>query len=142
MIKDCKLGDDVKIPYPDLINLYGCEIGANTFIGPFVEIQKGVKIGTDCKIESHTFICEGVEIGNRVFVGHGVMFINDRSPEVYDETWEPEVTFVKDNASIGSNATIFPVSIGRSSFIGAGAVVVKDVGDFEKVVGNPAKVVL
>ena len=142
MIKDCKLGDNVKIPYSDLVNLYGCEIGDNTFVGPFVEIQKGVKIGVDCKIESHTFICEGVEIGNKVFVGHGVMFINDRYPKVFDEDWKVERTFVKDNASIGSNVTVFPVSIGRSSLIGAGSVVTKDVGDFERVVGNPAKVIL
>ena len=139
MIRDCKLGDNVRIDYPDLVNLYECEIGNGTLVGPFVEIQRGVKIGMRCKIESHTFICAGVEIGDGVFIGHGVMFINDKNPEIYNENWKPEKIVVKDRVVIGSNATILPVELGRGCLIGAGSVVTKDVLEFTKVVGNPAR---
>ena len=137
-IKNCKLGKNVKIPYPDLANLYGCEIGDNSFIGPFVEIQKGVKIGKNCRVQSHTFICEGVIIGDNVFVAHGAMFINDLMPGGGRE-WKIKRAQVNDSAAIGSNATIFPVIIGYGALVGAGAVVIKNVEDFAIVAGNPAK---
>jgi len=142
MVRNCKLGYNVKILYPDLVNLYDCEIRDNTVIGPFVEIQAGVRIGYDCKIQSHTFICSGVEIGDRVFIGHGVIFVNDKHPQIYNPTWVPSNTYVKDRVVIGSNATILPVTLGRGCSIGAGAVVVKDVPQFSKVAGNPAKEIL
>jgi acetyltransferase-like isoleucine patch superfamily enzyme len=138
-IKNCKLGKNVKIPYPDLVNLYGCQIGNNSFIGPFVEIQKGVKIGKNCRIQSHTFICEGVAIEDNVFIGHGVMFTNDLMPGI-GRKWKIQYTLVKKYVAIGSGATILPVTIGSNSLIGAGAVVTKNVKDFSVVVGNPAKV--
>lgn len=143
------LGRDVKIYHPELVNLYGCEIGDETKIGAFVEIQKGVIIGKRCKISSHSFICEGVHIGDEVFVGHGVMFINDRYPRATTEEgklqtesdWKVLETFVKDKASIGSNATILAgVTIGEGAMIGAGAVVTKDVQAYSIVAGVPAKV--
>src|SRR5688572_13689000 len=124
------LGDRVSIPQPDLVNLYGCEIGHETRVGAFVEVQKGSKIGPRCKISSHTFICEGVEIHEEVFVGHGVMFINDRYPRATTPTGAPQSeqdwvvipTVVKRGASIGSNATIMcGVQIGQYSLVGAGA---------------------
>jgi len=140
MIKNCKLGKNVKIHYKNLVNLYGCEIGDNTMIGPFVEIQKGSKIGKNCKIESHTFICEGVTIGDHVFVGHGVVFINDKYPNVSGK-YDLLRTTVKDRASIGSNATILPVEIGANSMVGAGSVVTKYVPEGKVVFGNPARIV-
>ena len=122
-------------------NLYGCIIGAKSFIGPFTEIQSGVIIGARCKIQSHSFICEGVTIGNDCFVGHGVMFINDDfasgGPAAGDkEKWKK--TVIGDNVSIGSNATILPVSICDKVIIGAGAVVTKDITVAGKYAGNPA----
>jgi UDP-2-acetamido-3-amino-2,3-dideoxy-glucuronate N-acetyltransferase len=146
---DVQLGQDVKIFHPDLVNLYGCNIGDETKIGTFVEIQKGVVIGARCKISSHTFICEGVTIEDGVFVGHGVMFINDIYPRATNEDgslqaaedWEVIETRVKNRASIGSNATIMGgVTIGENALVGAGAVVTKDVPDHAIVAGVPARV--
>ena len=148
--KDVQLGEDVVIFHPDLVNLYGCQIGAGTKIGSFVEIQKGASIGERCKISSHSFICEGVEIEDGVFVGHGVMFINDTYPKAVGEDgelqteadWQLIRTRVKPRASIGSNATILcGITIGESALVGAGAVVTKDVPDYAIVAGVPALVV-
>lgn len=137
---DVVFGTNVKVVGP--VNLYGCNIGTNSFIGPFVEIQKNVKIGTGCKIQSHAFICEFVEIGNNSFVSHGVVFINDLfqsgCPAGGDKSkWKS--TSVGDNVSIGSNATILPVSICDNVVIGAGAVITKDIKEPGIYAGNPAK---
>ena len=146
----CKIGKSVIIHHKDLVNLYGCIIGGSTQIGPFVEIQKNVVVGEKCKISSHSFICEGVKIEDRVFVGHGVMFINDIYPQAANEygdlksedDWQIIETFVREGASIGSNATIMAgITIGKNALIGAGAVVIKDVPDFSIVTGVPAKVI-
>lgn len=132
-----------------LVNLYGCTIGAETRIGAFVEIQKNAVVGARCKISSHTFVCEGVQIGDEVFVGHGVMFTNDPYPRAANEDgslqtdadWQVIETSVKRGASIGSNATILPgVTIGEGAIVGAGAVVTRDVPDFAVVAGVPARV--
>lgn len=139
MIRDCKIGKRVKIPFPDLVNLYECKIGNDSFIGPFVEIQKGVTIGKRCRIHSHSFICEGVNIGDNVFVGHGVIFTNDIYPVANDHDWKFRRTLVKKEASIGNNVTLLPVKVGEGSLIGAGSVVTKDVPDYAIVAGNPAK---
>ena len=141
-------GRDVVIPHPALVNLYGCRIGDGTKIGAFVEIQKGVVIGARCKISSHTFICEGVTVEEEVFVGHGVMFINDRFPRATtnsrlktDADWQAVPTLVRRGASIGSGAVIMcGVTIGEDAFVGAGAVVTRDVGANEIVAGVPARV--
>lgn len=140
MIRDVKTSGDVTIIHP--VNLYGCEIGADAFVGPFVEIQKNVKIGARTRVQSHTFICELVEIGCDCFIGHGVMFINDRfangGPARGDKLlWAS--TKIGNNVSIGSNATILPVQICDNVVIGAGAVVTKDITKSGKYVGNPAK---
>lgn len=144
------LGEDVKVFHPSLVNLYGCAIGAATKIGAFVEIQKGATIGARCKISSHTFICEGVAIDDEVFVGHGVMFINDRYPHATnadgslqtEADWKVETTRVKRAASIGTHATIMAgITIGEGALIGAGAVVTKNVSDYAIVAGVPARVV-
>jgi UDP-2-acetamido-3-amino-2,3-dideoxy-glucuronate N-acetyltransferase len=143
---DVKLGNNVKIF--SFVNLYGCEIGDNTKIGTFVEIQKNAVIGRNCKISSHTFICEGVNIEDDVFIGHNVAFINDiypRSTTVEGklqtgDDWKVVPTLVKKGASIGSSATILAgVTIGEYAMVGAGAVVTKDVPDRAVVAGNPAK---
>ncbi|MDQ0559934.1 acetyltransferase-like isoleucine patch superfamily enzyme [Rhizobium mesoamericanum] len=144
------LGDGVVIHHPDLVNLYGCSIGAGTRIGTFVEIQKSASIAENCKISSHSFICEGVTIEDGVFVGHGVMFTNDLHPRAVnldgslqsDADWSVVPTLVKRHASIGSNATIVAgVMIGEGAQIGAGAVVTKDVPAYAIVAGVPAKVI-
>lgn len=144
------LGTDVRIFQPTLVNLYGCVIGDGTKIGAFVEVQKGVRIGARCKISSHTFICEGVDIEDEVFVGHGVMFTNDRYPRATnadgsiqtEADWKVETTKIRKRASIGSNVTIVcGITIGEGALIGAGAVVTKDVPDFAVVAGVPARVV-
>jgi len=144
---DVKLGENVKIF--SFVNLYGCEIGDNTIIGTFVEVQKKAFIGRNCKISSHTFICEGVHIEDNVFIGHNVTFINDLYPRAAtsegklqtDEDWEVVPTFVKKGASIGSSATILAgVTIGEKAIVGAGAVVTKDVPPYSVVAGNPARI--
>jgi UDP-2-acetamido-3-amino-2,3-dideoxy-glucuronate N-acetyltransferase len=143
---DVKLGKDVKLS--KFINLYGCEVGDETKIGAFVEIQKKAKIGKRCKISSHTFICEGVTIEDNVFIGHSVTFINDSYPRATTPTgglqteadWKVENTVVRKGASIGSGATILSnVSIGENAIVGAGSVVTKDVPPNTIVVGNPAR---
>lgn len=139
-IENVLTGKNVTIIEP--VNLYGCEIGSNTFVGPFVEIQKNVKIGKKVKIQSHTFICEGVHIGDNVFVGHGVMFINDAFQNAGPangnrDFWKP--TFVGNNVSIGSNSTILPVFICDDVVIGAGSVVTNDIKHSGVYYGNPAK---
>jgi UDP-2-acetamido-3-amino-2,3-dideoxy-glucuronate N-acetyltransferase len=142
-----KLGREVKLSR--FINLYGCEIGDETKIGAFVEIQKNATVGKRCKISSHTFICEGVTIEDNVFVGHGVMFINDSYPRATaaggslqtEDDWKVEKTVVKKGASIGSGATILAnLCVGENAIVGAGAVVTKDVPANTIVAGNPAKV--
>jgi acetyltransferase-like isoleucine patch superfamily enzyme len=137
---DVKLGNGVKIFSPEMVNLFGCTIGDDSFIGPFVEITRGVTVGRSCKIESHAFLCDSVTLEDQVFVGHGVMFTNDLYPKNYRRVrYLP--TRVKEHASLGSNATIVGgVTVGRYAVVGAGAVVTKDVPDFAIVAGNPAKV--
>ena len=144
---DVKLGRNVKLS--KFINLYGCEVGDDTKIGAFVEIQKKATVGRRCKISSHTFICEGVTIEDGVFVGHGVAFINDTYPRAIttegqlqtDSDWKVEATLVKAGASIGSGATILSnVVIGENAIVGAGSVVTKDVAANTIVAGNPARV--
>ena len=134
------LGKNVRIYNYDLVNVFGCTIGDDTFVGPFVEITRGVTIGKRCKIESHSFICTAVNIEDDVFIGHGVMFTNDLFPRV-ERLVEYLPTLVQKGASIGSNATIIGgVSIGEYAVIGAGATVTKDVPSFSIVAGNPARV--
>ena len=128
-----------KILYPHLCNIYTKDIGKGTVVGPFTEIQKGAKIGRNCKIQSHSFICEGVEIGNNCFIGHGVMFTNDLFPQA-DRSWFfMGFTVIEDDVTIGSNATILPVTIGKGALIGAGAVVTRNVKPGAIVKGNPAR---
>jgi len=144
---DVKLGENVKIFA--FVNLYGCTIGDETLIGTFVEIQKGARVGARCKIQSHTFICEGVTIEDEVFVGHNVNFLNDRWPTAVNadgsakqpSDWKLEPILVKRRAAIGSGAVILPgVTIGAQAIVGAGAVVTKDVPDGVIVAGNPARI--
>jgi acetyltransferase-like isoleucine patch superfamily enzyme len=146
---DVKLGQGVVIRHPDLVNLYGCSVGNGTKIGAFVEIQKNASIGARCKISSHAFLCEGVTIEDEVFVGHGVMFINDKYPQATtggrlqtEADWAVVPTLVKRGASIGSGAVILcGITIGQRALIGAGAVVTHDVPDDATVAGVPARLV-
>jgi acetyltransferase-like isoleucine patch superfamily enzyme len=144
---DVRLGRDVRIHA--FVNLYGCEIGNETTIGTFVEIQKGAKIGDRCKISSHSFICEGVTIESNVFVGHGVTFINDRYPRAINSDgklqteadWNCQRTVVKQGATIGSGATLLGgITVGENAMVGAGSVVTKDVPPNTTVAGNPARI--
>ena len=144
---DVKLGNGVKLA--QFVNLYGCEIGDETKIGAFVEIQKNARVGARCKISSHSFVCEGVTIEDNVFVGHNVAFINDIYPRATtaagglqtEQDWKVETTLVKTGASIGSGATILAkVIIGENALVGAGSVVTKDVPPNTIVVGNPARI--
>ncbi len=144
---DVRIGEGVKIF--DFVNLYGCEVGDGSKIGTFVEVQKGAKIGRNCKISSHTFICEGVEIEDDVFVGHNVTFINDLYPRATcengsmqtDDDWDCVRTWIKRGASIGSSTTILcGVTVGQNAVIGAGSVVTKDVPPNTIVAGNPARI--
>jgi len=145
---DVQLGKDVKLS--QFINLYGCEVGDNTKIGAFVEIQKNARIGKNCKISSHSFVCEGVAIEDDVFVGHGVTFINDAYPRATnsegelqsERDWKVEPTLVKKGASIGSGATILSnLVVGENALVGAGSVVTHDVPDNAIVAGNPARLI-
>lgn len=147
-INNVRLGKDVKIF--DFVNLYGCSIDDNSKIGTFVEIQKNASIGKNCKISSHTFICEGVHIEDNVFVGHNVTFINDKNPRSVnvdgsmqtEADWSVEETYIKKGASIGSSATIMcGITVGENSIVGAGAVVTKSVPPNTIVAGVPAKVI-
>jgi len=146
LIADVEFGTDVVVQ--SFTNLYGCRIGDRTRVGPFVEIQRGASVGADCKLQSHTFVCDGVEIGDRVFVGHGVMFVNDKRPRATaadgtlqtDEDWTLLPTVVRDGASIGSGAVILGgIEIGAGALVGAGAVVTRDVAPGETVAGVPAR---
>lgn len=143
---DVELGKDVQIF--GFVNLYGCRVGDRTKIGPFVEIQRNATVGDDCKISSHSFICEGVRIGNRVFVGHNVTFINDLYPRAANpdgtlmtgEDWHVVETCIEDGASIGSSATLLAgITVGEGAIVGAGSVVTKSVGAHEIWAGNPAR---
>jgi UDP-2-acetamido-3-amino-2,3-dideoxy-glucuronate N-acetyltransferase len=146
LLEDVSFGEDVVVHA--FTNLYSCRIGDDTRIGPFVEIQRGVVIGARCKIQSHSFLCDGVEVGDEVFVGHGVVFINDKRPRAAnvdgslqtEEDWTLQRTVVEDGASLGSGAVILGgVRIGRKALVGAGAVVTRDVPDGATVAGNPAR---
>jgi acetyltransferase-like isoleucine patch superfamily enzyme len=141
-IRDVEFGRNVTVVKP--VNLYECKIGDHTFIGPFVEIQRGVSVGYKCKIQSHSFICELVSIGNECFIGHGVIFINDtfnigRPANRNNKLWKK--TEIKDNVSIGNNATLMPVKITKNVVIGAGAVVTKDIKRSGIYAGNPARLI-
>ncbi len=141
------IADEVVIFHPELVNLYGCSIGQATKVGAFVEIQKNAVIGARCKISSHTFICEGVTLEDDVFIGHGVMFVNDRYPRasvsghlMTEEDWTLEPTLIRKGASIGSGAVIMcGITIGAGAMVAAGAVVTKDVADHTLVAGVPAR---
>jgi acetyltransferase-like isoleucine patch superfamily enzyme len=145
VLANVRVGANVRIF--NFVNAYGCEIGDNTKVGSFVEIQRNARIGRDCKVSSHTFICEGVEIGDRVFIGHNVSFINDKHPRAAnpdgsmqtDADWKVQPTRVRSGASIGTGSTILcGITIGENAVVGAGSVVTRDVPDGATVAGNPA----
>ena len=137
LIRDCEIGEGTKVW--NFVNMYGCKIGRDSMIGGFVEVQEGVTIGDRTRVQSHTFICDMVSIGDDVFVGHGVMFINDTMPPQPDKSqWR--ATVIENGASIGSNATLLPVRIGEQAVVGAGAVVTRDVPAGAVVAGNPARI--
>jgi acetyltransferase-like isoleucine patch superfamily enzyme len=137
LIRDCHIGEGTKIW--NFVNMYCCKVGRDSMIGTFVEIQEGVTIGDRTRVQSHTFICDMVSIGSDVFVGHGVMFINDTMPpQPEKDKWLP--TIIEDGASLGSNCTILPVTVGKEAVVGAGAVVTRDVPAGAIVAGNPARV--
>jgi acetyltransferase-like isoleucine patch superfamily enzyme len=139
LIRDVVFGEEVVV-YP-FTNLYGCAIGDGTRVGPFVEIQEGAVIGARCKVQSHSFICTGVEIGDDVFVGHGVVFVNDKYPRAAERGWELRPIVVDSAASIGSGAVILGgVRVGAGAMVGAGAVVTRDVPAAATVAGNPSRV--
>jgi UDP-2-acetamido-3-amino-2,3-dideoxy-glucuronate N-acetyltransferase len=149
LIEGVDFGENVVV-YP-FVNLYGCRIVNNTRVGPFVEIQRGAVVGADCKIQSHAFICDGVEIQDRVFVGHGVLFVNDKRPRATtaegalqaEGDWELVPTVVEPGASLGSGAVVLAgIRIGEGALVGAGAVVTRDVPRGETVVGNPARALI
>lgn len=137
VIVNCQIGKDTIIW--NFVNLYGCKIGDNCMIGAFVEIQSDVETGNNVRVSSHSFICSKVKLGNNIFIGHGVVFINDLDPPRGEEFWKE--TIVEDGVSIGSNATILPVRIGKNSLIGAGSVVTRNVPPNSVVVGNPARII-
>src|SRR3954452_23530038 len=146
LLRDVELGEDVRIQ--SFTNLYGCQIGSGTRIGPFVEVQAGASIGRNCKIQSHSFVCDGVEIGDEVFVGHGVMFINDKRPRATrddgslqtEDDWDLVTTVVEERASLGSGAVVLcGVRIGAGALVGAGAVVTRAVAAGEVVAGVPSR---
>ena len=138
ILKNIKLGKNVKIS--PFTNIYGCELKDNVFIGPFVEVQKNVTIGENSRVQSHSFICEGVDIGKNVFIGHNVNTINDNLPKVNNENWVVEKIVIRDNVSIGTGSTIMgKVTIGENSIIGANSLVTTDIPYNEVWVGSPAK---
>jgi acetyltransferase-like isoleucine patch superfamily enzyme len=139
MIKNSSISDSTKIIEP--VNIYGCTIGDNSFIVPFVEIQSDVIIGQNCRISSHSFLCSSVILDDNIFIGHGVMFVNDLFDSLSIDTWIQKSTKIESNVRIGSNATILPVTIGKNSIVGAGSVVTKDVPPNCVVAGNPARVI-
>ena len=143
-----KIGRNVQISCPELVNIYGATIGDDTRIGPFVEIQRGAVIGARCKIQSHSFICDGVTIEDGVFIGHNVVFTNDIWPRAVDDDgamikdqWTLSRTLIREGAVISSGAVLLPRTVGKGALVGAGAVVTRDVPDFAVAVGNPARVV-
>ena len=146
---DVQLGEGVEIRHPDLVNLYGCIVGDATKIGAFVEIQKNARVGSRCKVSSHTFVCSGVTIEDEVFIGHGVMFTNDSYPHATtdgrlqaEQEWKEIPTTIRSGASIGSNVTVLAgLTVGEHAMVGAGAVVTKDVPAHAIVVGVPARVI-
>ena len=147
---DAKIDPTARIPQPDIVNLYGCTIGPQTLVGAFVEVQRGAQIGARCKISSHSFICDWVQIDDEVFIGHGVMFTNDLYPRATNDDgtlqgsgdWDVVATKVGFRASVGSGSVILPgLNIGQGALVGAGSVVTKDVPDHAIVAGNPARIV-
>jgi acetyltransferase-like isoleucine patch superfamily enzyme len=140
MIKNAKIGENFKVHNEELVNIYDCEIGNNVSIGNFIEICKGVKIGNNCKIQSFVFIPSGVEIGNNVFIGPNTTFLNDKYPPSRGKHWMKVI--VEDGVTIGGNVTILPgVILGKNCFIAAGSVVTKNVGENQKVIGNPVRLI-